>query len=1250
MEHTNHSYFLFATLVIIAHSIGDGLCLELEVRLVGPSGRGRLEVRRNESEPWGTVCNDNWDDRASNVVCFQLNLGGGTEFIDHNISTSVEIVLDEVDCTGEESNLGQCSAEQWGVHDCSNSAQIGVECEPLQDVEVRLVGGNSTKEGRVELRRSPEESWGTVCDDGWDDRDATVVCRQLGLGTTGQAKNKAFYGPGSGDIHMDNVKCRGTESNLGHCTWSSNICFHSEDAGVLCTGEDSEKVDVAVVLHVQSGTKVAEISMYLITFLKNIFKSADIDGGDMRAAFIYFNKYPTLVFNLENNQTRAALIQEMTKIWTNMPGNENDPGAALEEVRTTIFDESRGDRTDVPNAVVLITDSKANLNPHALQREASALKAAGVKIITVGIEKANEAELRSAATDAQDAFYFDNHHAALISDATAEGIRQRIYAQQEGATPSSPVTPSSATSGLPLSVTRVPTITTTPKTTTTPAPPTITTTTTTTTPTSPTTITTTTPTTTPSPPATTTSTTMTTQTTTTTRLTPPPPTTTPTTTTTPSITITTTITTTPTTTLATATPETTMTTPTTNTTAATATTSTTVMIPTTTKTTMTALTWRSKALTQPTSATPTASTPRSLTTTRALTTTGNELIESEKTGAIRNLSRANINETTLPEIVNATKAVLRENSTTSALDVILVANILENATRLSNIPIETATGLLEIVDIVAGLNQTVLEDSNTADNATNRVLQAVESLGDSVLLGESGSTRIQTNNTVLQVWNLTTVSDSHVLGLELASDSGEVTEVTEGQGRGNRSEGEEKYDNTDTAIMLPGKIGRSIIEEYPGRDIRISASIFTKTSLFRSSETVVTDADSRHRHTTLNSKVIALRITVDGQPKTNLSAFGNGSVTTVFTPVQPLSKDQAIQRERSRCVFWDFALQDGKGAWSEEGCYHSNTVQGKLVCECDHLTNFAVLLDLYGQETRKEKIAQIHESALSLISVFGLSLSIAGLSVTVISFIAIKKLHSSHPQQTLFNMALALLLAWVTFLAGFSRVHGHVSCVLVAALLHYLILVSFMWMVIEGILQYLLLVKVMVTKFSRYMLKTALPAWGLPLIPVIIILSIDVDLYSGGEHYCWMSRTPFYYAFLAPIIIMVSANIVLYVLVVVSVCRRRDMSHGGTSYTVISIRASIGCFVVLGLSWLFAFFAIEDARLVFQYLFTCTTAFQGFLIFAIFTARDPAVRQFWLDLICRRKLPRRGPRGSLPLIQSAPSRPVTKETSFNRSK
>ena len=82
--------------------------------------------------------------------------------------------------------------------------------------------------------------WGTVCDDGWGFDDAQVVCRELGFtGVTG-ARYNAYYGQGSGQIWLRNLRCVGTESTVGDCShdgWGyTSSCRHYDDAGVKCNG------------------------------------------------------------------------------------------------------------------------------------------------------------------------------------------------------------------------------------------------------------------------------------------------------------------------------------------------------------------------------------------------------------------------------------------------------------------------------------------------------------------------------------------------------------------------------------------------------------------------------------------------------------------------------------------------------------------------------------------------------------------------------------------------------------------------------------------------------------------------------------------------------------------------------------------------------------------------------------------------------------------------------------------------------
>ena len=85
-------------------------------------------------------------------------------------------------------------------------------------------------------------SWGTVCHDYWDDTDAGVVCRSLGLGESGKAVHSAGFGEGSGDIIMSSIHCDGSEDNITSCANAGrrvNSCSHSRDAGVLCSGSGS---------------------------------------------------------------------------------------------------------------------------------------------------------------------------------------------------------------------------------------------------------------------------------------------------------------------------------------------------------------------------------------------------------------------------------------------------------------------------------------------------------------------------------------------------------------------------------------------------------------------------------------------------------------------------------------------------------------------------------------------------------------------------------------------------------------------------------------------------------------------------------------------------------------------------------------------------------------------------------------------------------------------------------------------------
>ncbi|KAL9961181.1 hypothetical protein ACROYT_G030079 [Oculina patagonica] len=234
---TSSTNKLYAKFISDASNTREGILARYQaiasgsIRLNGSTPTtGRVEVYYDGQ--WGTVCDNAWDINDANVVCRQLGYQQASRAFrgaTHGQGTG-PIWMDDVACSGSESHIYDCRHRGWGNNDCTHNQDASVECSA-----VRLVNGGANY-GRVEV--SLNGIWGTVCDDGWNIKEANVVCRQLGFSSASSAPGQATNGQGSGYIWMDDVNCQGGEDSIFDCayvpSWSNYNCRHSEDASVVC--------------------------------------------------------------------------------------------------------------------------------------------------------------------------------------------------------------------------------------------------------------------------------------------------------------------------------------------------------------------------------------------------------------------------------------------------------------------------------------------------------------------------------------------------------------------------------------------------------------------------------------------------------------------------------------------------------------------------------------------------------------------------------------------------------------------------------------------------------------------------------------------------------------------------------------------------------------------------------------------------------------------------------------------------------
>ncbi|XP_030829508.1 adhesion G-protein coupled receptor G2-like [Strongylocentrotus purpuratus] len=254
-----------------------------------------------------------------------------------------------------------------------------------------------------------------------------------------------------------------------------------------------------------------------------------------------------------------------------------------------------------------------------------------------------------------------------------------------------------------------------------------------------------------------------------------------------------------------------------------------------------------------------------------------------------------------------------------------------------------------------------------------------------------------------------------------------------------------------------------------GEYVRVNFNVFSTPSLFISKSLRTFSAANEDFNRSANSPVISLSI---GRGKVAaLTEFINFTFTTIMSGyVNPM------------CSFWDEEQED----WSQDGCVLVSGITSSddrsdeeiVRCACDHLTNFAVIMDIHGQE------GSLIE-AYNILTYIGCCISIFSLLVTLATYLWNKDLRTKQANKIFICLCLTLLCLYTTFVIMISldstRDYREVQagpCGFLTALVHFFVLSSIAWMGVEGYNTYLIIVKIFNTYIQNFMIKASLAAWG----------------------------------------------------------------------------------------------------------------------------------------------------------------------------
>ncbi|XP_042882906.1 adhesion G protein-coupled receptor L2-like isoform X2 [Penaeus japonicus] len=343
---------------------------------------------------------------------------------------------------------------------------------------------------------------------------------------------------------------------------------------------------------------------------------------------------------------------------------------------------------------------------------------------------------------------------------------------------------------------------------------------------------------------------------------------------------------------------------------------------------------------------------------------------------------------------------------------------------------------------------------------------------------------------------------------------------------------------------------------------------------------------------------------------------------------------------RPTCVWWDIRSH----RWAGEGCRLVHTDEFVSVCQCDHLTNLAVIVDINGLVDDTDVMYYV----LQCVIIIGCVVTVVSLALCILCFLIFKDLREKTSSSVHANLCGSLMFAELVLLGGLDATEDTTACKTVAVLLHYFFLATFTWSAIEAFHMYISFAKVWETKQS--LLKYyRFVGYLAPFSYVSLTLALShTDAYATRKA-CWLSPKGVLWTFAVPLAVIMLINAVAFFMTMQVAWRENALinsSNNSNNNTIKSsnnntikssknnsnnstssrssnsqkkkrkavspakkVCSSLAVVFILCLTWMAGFFYFIEETYIMAIIFTFLNSMQGVMIFVFHIAINTPITQ-----------------------------------------